>query len=222
MADISNVTVIQRGDAATPELFTTIAEVVSVDGPSMTNETADVTNLDSTWRAFLAVVPDAGEIALTLNLEPDSANVTALEADLADGSADNYQICWSNITDNNFAFVAGDVIFAADTITEAGHGLTTGQPIRFTTDTTLPDPLVAGTTYYTIWVNANTIKVATTNALAVAGTQIDLIDAGIGNHVCTYGDRYDLAASVSGFTPAANTGDKLTATVTLKVTGSVT
>jgi len=86
----------------------------------------------------------------------------------------------------SFDFVDGDVIVAADTITEATHGLDTGLPIQLSTTGTLPSGLTAATTYYVIRVDANTISLATTYANAVAGTAIDITAAaGGGTHTLT-------------------------------------
>lgn len=64
---------------------------------------------------------------------------------------------------------------------------TTGTRVRVGTDGTLPAPLVAGTTYFAIRVSATTLKLATTLANALAGTAIDLTDAGSGSHTLTHG-----------------------------------
>lgn len=58
----------------------------------------------------------------------------------------------------------------------------TGAAVTFTTTVTLPAGLVAGTTYFTININATTFKVATTIANAEAGTPVDITDAGTGVH----------------------------------------
>lgn len=65
--------------------------------------------------------------------------------------------------------VGTDIITAG-----SNHNFVTGQSIVFTEVTLLSSPLVAGTTYYVIYVDADEFKVATTYALAVAGTAIDL------------------------------------------------
>ena len=82
------------------------------------------------------------------------------------------------------AIAVGDVDFANDQITVT-IDIPTGEEIKFTTTNTLPDPLVAGTLYYAIRVDATTIKVATTLALAEADTAIVLTDTGLGTHTVT-------------------------------------
>ncbi len=79
----------------------------------------------------------------------------------------------------------GDVDFANDKMTVT-IDIPTGEEIKFTTTAAdLPDPLVVGTLYYAIRVDATHIQVATTLANAEAGTQIVLTDAGTGTHTVT-------------------------------------
>lgn len=60
--------------------------------------------------------------------------------------------------------------------------LLTGTEIRFTTTTTLPAGLALATDYYLIRASDGTFKVATTYANALAGTAINITDAGTGTH----------------------------------------
>lgn len=86
----------------------------------------------------------------------------------------------------SFTFATTDVIVAADTITEAGHGMQTGDgPIRVSSSTTLPAGLAAATDYWVIRVDDNTIKLATSKANALAGTAINITDQGTGTHTLT-------------------------------------
>ncbi len=222
MAHAAQHTVIQAGNAGTPELFTTIGEVVSISGPNISHEAIDVTNLDSAGKEYIAAgIYDGAEVGIEVLWYEANSQQAALVTSARAGTQRNYQICWSNLDGTDKAFAVGDVNAGADTIAEAGHLLTTGQPIRFSTDDTLPDPLVAGVTYYTIWTDANTIQVATTNGNAIAGTQINLIDGGAGNHNITVGDRYSFTASISGAVPSGAQSDTLTGTFTFKITGAL-
>lgn len=71
---------------------------------------------------------------------------------------------------------------SANTLTFTSHGLLTGDgPWQITAvDNALPGGLSAATDYYTIRASANTIKVATSLENALAGTAVDLTDAGGG------------------------------------------
>lgn len=91
------------------------------------------------------------------------------------------------------AFVPGDVTAGSDTITLTAHAFNNGDKVRFTTDDTLPDPLATLTDYWVIFVDANTIKVAASQADAELGIAIDLIDGGTGNHTIT-AQPYDIRA----------------------------
>ncbi|HOY96836.1 MAG TPA: hypothetical protein PK509_13915, partial [Catalimonadaceae bacterium] len=58
--------------------------------------------------------------------------------------------------------------------------------------------LTASTVFYTIVVDANTIKLATSNANAIAGTAIDLLTVGGGNHVVYFTPTYSGAGTFGG------------------------
>lgn len=58
----------------------------------------------------------------------------------------------------------------------------TGTRVRLTTTTTLPGGLALATDYYVIKVTDSTFKLATSYANAIAGTAINITDAGTGTH----------------------------------------
>jgi hypothetical protein len=72
----------------------------------------------------------------------------------------------------------------AETITSSTHGLKTGDgPIRLTNSGgALPAGYAADTDYYVIYVDADTIKLATTRANAYAGTAVAITGDGTGTH----------------------------------------
>ena len=72
--------------------------------------------------------------------------------------------------------------------------------VQVSTTTTLPGGLSAATDYYVISVSDTTIKLATSYANAVAGTAIDITDAGTGTHTLnTLYPRYTSGAGVQAF-----------------------
>ena len=75
-------------------------------------------------------------------------------------------------------FATGDVSSNVITVDE---DITTGTKLIFL-NSDPPAPLVTGTTYYAINLSSTTISVATTSALATAGTVITLTDVGSGTH----------------------------------------
>jgi hypothetical protein len=82
-------------------------------------------------------------------------------------------------------FPLTDVNVTDDLITKANHGLITGLKGQFTTTDTLPDGLALTTDYFIIRVSANTFQVASSLANALAGTEINIIDQGVGDHTFT-------------------------------------
>lgn len=62
----------------------------------------------------------------------------------------------------------------------------TGTRVRLTTTTTLPGGLSLATDYYVIRVTDSTFKLATSYANAVAGTAINITDAGTGTHTSSW------------------------------------
>lgn len=69
--------------------------------------------------------------------------------------------------------------------------------VQVSTTTTLPAGLSAATNYYVIKVTDTTIKLATSYANAVAGTEIDITDAGTGTHtINTLLPRYTSGAGL--------------------------
>ena len=64
--------------------------------------------------------------------------------------------------------------------------LLTGTRMRLTTTTTLPGGLATATDYYYIRVSDSTGKLATSYANAIAGTAINIMDAGTGTHTATW------------------------------------
>lgn len=74
----------------------------------------------------------------------------------------------------------------ANTITVTGaHNMVTGEIFRIASSVTLPTPLAAATDYYAIVSSPTVFKAATTYANAIAGTAIDLSDAGVGTITVT-------------------------------------
>ena len=218
-ANAAYKTLIQYGDGATPELFTTVAEVREIDPPEQTAPEIDATSHDSSAAEYiLSSCEDSGEFTIAANFLGD-ATATAVRGDLG-AAARNWQLCFPNFGARTLTFTAnaGD-----DKLTATAHGLTTGQPVQVSTSASdLPEPLVANTTYYAIYDAANTLLLATTNANAVAGTQIDITDTGTGTHTLQIGNRLSMAALVKGHKLDSPREDALAVNYTVRVTDAIT
>jgi hypothetical protein len=132
-------------------------------------------------------------------------------------------------TTNTLAF--GDT-FTADASTDVitwtsttnrPSNILTGTRVRLTTTTTLPAGLSLATDYYVIKVSDSTCKLATTYANAVAGTAINITDAGTGTHTMSrLLPRYTNGAGVQAvmFNPAATAMGAATPNLSLGYTNS--
>lgn len=87
-------TQLQRGDGAATEVFTAIANITSIDPPSIERETLDVTTHGSPdqWREHLGGLKDGGEVSFDLNYDPTEHDT--LVADFDDTEARNYKVVW--------------------------------------------------------------------------------------------------------------------------------
>jgi hypothetical protein len=66
--------VLKIGDGGGPEVFSTIAEVKGVRGPSLSGGVVDVTSFDSAGvREFVATLRDAGTLSFSANYIPNGA-----------------------------------------------------------------------------------------------------------------------------------------------------
>lgn len=210
-------TLLQDGNAATPELFTTVAEVYEIDPPEQVFEQFDATSHDSTAAEYISSFEDAGEINFSANYLYD-ATQQAVKTALG-GAKGNFQICFPNFGARTVEFTANA---SNEQCTATTHGLTTGQPVRVASTTTLPDPLVAGTTYYARWVSADIVTLHTTNAGAVAGTgTVNITDTGTGTHTLRIGNRLSFAANVYSHKLASPLKDRLSVAVKAKLTGAL-
>lgn len=104
-AKIGYGTLFKIGNGASPEVFTTVAEVTSITPPGMSRDAIDATHEESPdgWREFIGGLKDGGEVSLELNFVPGSATTILLMAEI-EANAGNKQIVFT--TGEIFSFVA--------------------------------------------------------------------------------------------------------------------
>ena len=85
-----------------------------------------------------------------------------------------------------FTADAGTDVCTHTSTTSKPSNLLTGTRVRCTTTTTLPAGLATATDYYYIRVSDTTYKLATSYANAIAGTAINITDAGTGTHTLNW------------------------------------
>jgi len=108
-----------------------------------------------------------------------SNTLTAYIATDSDNAGKSYDIPTVHL-DKTFA--ASAVNTTAETITIASHTLVTGNPVTYQEGSSAVAGLTDNTVYYVIRVDDDTIKLATSNANANAGTAINLTSQGGGTH----------------------------------------
>lgn len=124
---------------------------------------------------------------------------------------------------DTFTADAGTDIITMTSTTNRPSNILTGTRVRLTTITTLPAGLALATDYYVIKVTDSTFKLATSYANAVAGTAINITDAGTGTHTMSrLLPRYTNGAGVQAiiFNPAATAMGAATPNMSLGYTNS--
>lgn len=89
------------GDGATPEVFTSVARIVSLNPISLSRESSDVTALDSPegFREFCGTIADAGEVSFNVKFMPANethGDGTGLLSQINDGDNRNYRVEFNN------------------------------------------------------------------------------------------------------------------------------
>lgn len=87
---------------------------------------------------------------------------------------------------DTFTADAGTDVCTYSSTADFPSNILTGTRVRLTTTTTLPAGLSLATDYYVIRVDDSTFQLATSYANAVAGTAINITDAGTGTHTITW------------------------------------
>ena len=87
-------------------VYEDIAEVISISGPSMSRETIDVTNLDSTdgYREFIGSLRDGGSVSLELNFLRSTYD--DFKTDFENDSLEDYEILLPDAENTSFNFQA--------------------------------------------------------------------------------------------------------------------
>ena len=106
---------------------------------------------------------------------------------IASIGADTFSVQVASTIDSSTGktFLAAAVDIATDIITLTAHGYATGRIGQFSNPGTLPTGISAVTNYFIIRISADTFQIATTLALAQAGTAVDITDIGAGTNTFT-------------------------------------
>lgn len=111
-------TLLKKGNGASPEVYTTIAQIFNLGGPSLQQEELDVTDHDSAgWKQFIGGLKDGGEISGELHFDGANAThdeTTGLLSELIGGTVKNYRISFPDGTSCTIAALVKSFEFGAN------------------------------------------------------------------------------------------------------------
>ena len=104
-------TTLKMGDGGDPEVFTPIAKVVNISGPSLALDTEDATDHDSPggWEEVVATILRTGEVTFTIHYLPASAthgDATGLVRKMRDRTKTNFQLVFPDAAPTQWDFAA--------------------------------------------------------------------------------------------------------------------
>jgi hypothetical protein len=93
---LADGTVFSRGDSASPEVFTPIAQVQAIGTIGQTRPLINVSNLSSTGTEWKKGLADGEEITLAIQYDPDDTGHGGLRADLAANTTRNFRVTFTD------------------------------------------------------------------------------------------------------------------------------
>lgn len=93
-------------DAASPEVYTTIANVSSISGPGGSASEIDVTDLSSTAKEFRLGLQDEGEVSLEMQYVPANVQHALLRTLRTGGTSRNFRITFTDSPQTTWTFLA--------------------------------------------------------------------------------------------------------------------
>lgn len=104
-------TLLQTGDGATSEVFTTIAEVITISGPALSTDTIDMTHHSSpgNYEEFVGGTLRSGEVTFDINYIPTAAThdaSTGLLKDYENRTVRNFKLVFPDTGNTTWSFAA--------------------------------------------------------------------------------------------------------------------
>ena len=115
---------IQIGNGASPQVFTTISEIKTFSGPTGSAAVIDVTDLSSTAKEKRMGLADEGQLSFTINYIPDNTQHTLLRTRRASRDETDFKMVFTDDSPSTTwsfsAFVTGFAVSGAvDNVVEA-------------------------------------------------------------------------------------------------------
>jgi predicted secreted protein len=85
---------LQKGDGASPEVFTTVATVGNITGPGLKGDAIDVTNHDNTamYKQFIVGLKEGGDVKFVLYFDPTEVTHTGLISTFESRTVTNWKL----------------------------------------------------------------------------------------------------------------------------------
>jgi hypothetical protein len=99
-------TLLQRGDGASPEVFTTVYEGTSISDFGQENDLVEVTHFQSTAKEYIYGLSDGVEVPLSANYNPSNATHVGLLADQTNKVTRNFKLRLTSSPFLTFSFAA--------------------------------------------------------------------------------------------------------------------
>lgn len=103
IAIIATGTLLKKGDSASPEVFTTVPEVMRLNGPSIRFDLLDVSSHDnggSNFREYIPGFADGDSISFEINFKPSNTVQKSIRVDAEARTRRNYQVVFPDTPDN--------------------------------------------------------------------------------------------------------------------------
>lgn len=104
LAVLGSGATLQLGDGASPQSYTTIAEVMRCGPIGSSNPEVDVTNLDSTAKEYIAGLADGNTVDFDVNWLVGNTEQTSLRTSQQAGSTINLQMVYPTSPETNAQF----------------------------------------------------------------------------------------------------------------------
>lgn len=119
------------------EVFTTIAEVVSINGPGQKLDLIDATHMESpnAFREYIPSLLDGGEVSFDVNFLPGNANQAGLRTDLTSRTKRNFQLVWTDSAPTTYSFAG--YVTAFEPSAKIDDKLMASVTVKITSDITV-------------------------------------------------------------------------------------
>lgn len=85
-------------------VFTDVAQCVGITPPSMTMGSTETTHLLSSWREYMANIPDGGEVAVSIEYDPSGATHQQLFTSFTTGITEAWKVVFADAGNAEVSF----------------------------------------------------------------------------------------------------------------------